>query len=178
MTRTYLLALVLLISGCSSTSSPSAQVDPAHEAFSSLLAQGQLQMETGHPEEALASFRKADQLDRFEVPNYEALVHVAEALCDLGDTAEGLAALTDFRCAIEVDAGNLPCYIGPETLAAPGELNPELTAGCAPRMCGELFLAYYTDGDEAKARKLTALRQKAADVEASCQELAGRAGPH
>lgn len=128
MTRTYLLALSLLISSCSSTSPPSAQVDPAHEAFSSLLAQGQRQMETGHPEEALASFRKADQLDRFEVPNYEALVHVAEARRRLRESVSPIIFL-DGSCGRrstgrwKIPAAP-PSFTGPEKKTAAAGMSP------------------------------------------------------
>lgn len=110
--------------------------------------------------ESLLLFQVADQLEIFEVPNYEALPAIAELHCRLGETPRGRALVKDLECILDVDAGITPCYVGGEPHDSTGERNPALSDECFDRMCSEIYLSYYdrpTPGtigriDDARAR--------------------------
>lgn len=119
---------------------------------------GEAVLSQGEYEEALKHFLRADEMAFPELPNYVALPRVAEARCRLGDRATGQAILADLRCIIDVELGVAPCYVGPETLGAPGHPNPKLTPLCFIRMCGEIFLSYYEFPSEEQVADVKALR--------------------
>lgn len=129
---------------------------------------GRASLESGRPAEALDAFLQADRMNLHEAPNYQALVGVAEAWCQLGQTELGLALIQDFRCGLAVDRGDLLCYLGPETSEGPGHPNPELTPTCYERMCSEIYLSYYEDPPEHILARLEGLSRNADRVEALC----------
>jgi hypothetical protein len=133
-----------------------------------LFDQGRTSMESGRPAEALDAFLQADRMNLHEAPNYQALVGVAEAWCQLGQAELGLALLQDFRCSLAVERGDLQCYIGPETSEGPGHPNPKLTPTCYERMCGEIYLSYYEDPSEHVLARLERLSREAGRVESVC----------
>jgi hypothetical protein len=176
---------LLLGSLCAGIPGVEAQVDPALEVLAlaqgvgvdvlewdRLVDLGRRQLETGQSAEALETLLQADSIDIHEVPNYGALALVAEARCRLGQFELGRALLRDFRCALEVDRGKLPCFLGPETRTAPGHPNPELTPTCYERMCGEIYLSYYENPTAAMLGRIDAMSRDADRVEALCADPA------
>jgi hypothetical protein len=146
-----------------------ARVRPEAEAsLERLVRRGEELMAAGLFDDALRSFEAADEVELFEVPRYEVLVDVAEARCRLGQAELGRALFRDFRCALEVDRGKLPCFLGPETSTGPGHPNPELTPTCYERMCGEIYLSYYEKPTEAMLDRIDAMSRDADRVEALC----------
>jgi len=91
---------------------PGDEVPQSWQAYGAHLETGADHLRNGEPMAALQELMAADKMDLFEVPNYQALVGIAEAKCRLGAPEAGLADLVAFLCAVEVDAGKLPCYLG------------------------------------------------------------------
>lgn len=164
----HLLISTLFATSCAASMPPGPAENRQTTEFQAHLAEGEDHLSFNRPAAALESFRKADSMDLAEVPNYEALVHIAKAECLAGATEAGLSTLADFRCAVAVDAGELSCYVGDETLGAPGAVNPQLTEGCSGRMCGEVFLDYYDQSTPEKTRHLATLRTNALEVKEIC----------
>ena len=133
------------------------------------LESGAEHLRNGHAMAALEELVAADEMDLFEAPNYEALVGIAEAKCRLGAADAGLTDLAAFLCAVEVDAGKLPCYLNEDDPAGPLKGNPELNELCRERMCGEIYLPYYESKDAARAERLESLRARGAKVREICR---------
>lgn len=151
----------------SSTGASGANSSP-HQALNRAMELGEAALARREYEEALKHFLRADAIEFPEIPNYEALPKIAEARCRQGDRATGRAILADLRCIVDVELGVAPCYVGPETLGAPGHPNPELTPLCFMRMCGEIFLSYYDSPSEEQVTDVEALRLGLDRVEAIC----------
>lgn len=139
-----------------------------HDRWNDLVLRGKSYLAADLPEDALILLQEADEIDLPEVPNYQALVAIAEARCLLGDAVVGRALIQDFRCMLAVDAGRRPCYIGPPTRSGPGHPNPDLTPTCFERMCSEIFLSYYRSPTAKLLARLEELSEEASRVETVC----------
>lgn len=155
---------------------PFPGADPRYRRYDELMVVGEALLAADRPAAALARFEEADAIDRFELQGFEPLLGIAEARCRMGDESGGRTALDDFRCALRVDAGELPCYIGEPTAGAPGEDNPELTRECRHRMCGEIFLGDYANHDSQRLAYIAELRRRAEAVADVCGSPRGTAG--
>ena len=163
--RAFALCLALVANASSGD-----EVPQSRQAYDAHLETG-ANLRNGEPMEALQELMAADKMDLFEVPNYQALVGIAEAKCRLGAPEAGLTDLAAFVCAVEVDAGKLPCYLNEDDPAGPLQGNPELNELCRERMCGEIYLPYYESTDPAKAERLEALRVRAGKVREICNAM-------
>ena len=161
--RAFALCLALVANASSGD-----EVPQSWQAYDAHLETGANHLRNGEPMAALQELVAADKMDLFEVPNYQALAGIAEAKCRLGAPEAGLTDLAAFLCAVEVDAGKLPCYLNEDDPAGPLQGNPGLNELCRERMCGEIYLPYYESTDPAKAERLEALRVRAGKVREIC----------
>lgn len=150
--------------GVVSASSPDEELDNLMD----LMDAGRRKLEEGDVAGALVAFEAADEISLFEIPNYQATIWIAEALCRLGDTEGGVSVLADFECMLDANSGNLPCFVGRETRNAPGQPNSQLTPRCFRKMCGEIYLSYYSHPSEGTLAFVEEQRIRATDVREVC----------
>jgi len=112
MSLTCELKIFAVCLALAANASSGDEVPRSWQAYDAHLDAGANHLRSGKPMAALQDLLAADKMDLFEVPNYQALVGIAEAKCRLGAPEAGLADLVAFLCAVEVDAGKLPCYLG------------------------------------------------------------------
>ena len=121
--RVVLVTSILLLAVCQSMTPE--RVDTADVQFAELMAKGRSELEAGNLESARATFSQADALILFEVPNYRALVEIAELECRADNKQKARSLLRDFHCMLNIEVGVEQCYAGTAT----GEL------GQASRNC-------------------------------------------
>lgn len=142
--------------------------DQSRASYDLVISCAEAKLESDALEESLLLFQVADQLEIFEVPNYQALPAIAELHCRLGETLRGRALVKDLECILDVDAGVTPCYLGGEPHSPPGERNPTLTDECFNRMCSEIYLSYYDEPTPETLRRIDAARARLVEVARLC----------
>lgn len=160
------ITLFVLLTSLYSPSQPrETSVDEQLEA---LLRQGKTRLAENDLVGALEVFESAEAIELHEAPNYRPTLWLAEVRCRLGDVQGGRSLLADFECMLDVDAGDLSCYVGRPTSAAPGQPNYRLTPRCFLEMCGEVLLGYYEQPSEAQLAHIGELRGEAARIRSMC----------
>lgn len=107
---------------------------------------------------AVDEFKAALSSQKYEAPNYELNVELAEALCKLGKKAEAKKIIEEFRCMAAVDLGELECD------DQEGNPNPKLSAKCYEELCPML------SGLTIEGRnKLLKRRAKIKEIEKQCK---------
>jgi hypothetical protein len=168
--RRWVVSLVLMSFGPIAGGSGAESVtSPDQAEYRRHLKEGDDALRQGDLESARLAYVAADGVELFEVPNYGARVKIAEVECRLGDVTKGLETLADFRCMVEVDGGVKPCYVGGGGDPGAGAPNPALSATCFHRMCGEIYLGYYTQVTRERRKILRALSRDADRVAGVCE---------
>ena len=136
----------------------------------SLIGEARERIEARDFDSALSLLELAAEVAVHEAPNYEPYLELAEVRCRMGDLAGGASLLEDVRCILDVDAGELPCYVGWDTPIAPGQANSELTPRCFSIMCGEAYLDYYSEPTEGQLSLIADFRKRVDHLDALCDD--------
>ena len=166
MSWNHLLAIATVMTiACSSPGGEDSRSDtPVFTGrYQELYESGERHLESGELDAARAAFESAAKEILVEVPNFEVLVKLSEAMCLQGDTPEGAAILSDFKCMLTVYSGELKCF-------AEGARNPKLSPDCFERMCSEVYLSYYERPTEKQLERVALLRKEAVRVSEICGE--------
>jgi hypothetical protein len=143
---------------------PDLETDGCPSPYNDRMRLGFAALDDGRFDAAATAFSDALSITCFEIPNYEATGPLAEALCLSGRKAEGLQVLANFRCMLDVDSGNEPCFRpGPPDRAA------GLTESCFATMCGEIYLPYYEHPSATTFSWVATARPLADQLAAACR---------
>ena len=107
---------------------------------------------------ALRSFSAAATADVAESPNYELWSDIAELYCKTDKKREGRAMLGEYKCAIEVMAGNKKCWMNSEqSLEVPRKGVSPL---CYAHVCNRAYEDLYWQGVSSKTLMAKFERQR------------------
>lgn len=107
----FTLAMILVCSDASAIECNSLQDsgDGVPAEYYIHECEGKRALSAGNGKLAEAHFRKALDVEKFEAPNYEPKVDLAEALCMQGRTDEARLQITEFQCMAGVDLSEIKC---------------------------------------------------------------------
>lgn len=99
------------------------------------------------------------------LPNYELWDDIGQAACRRSDYSFGLSLLTDYRCAVNMTAHDMPCEVGdfPDNRVPLADLSPL----CFRTMCGHLEDAHSLSigpGEDIEGIKSSLLELKRVDA--------------
>ena len=107
---------------------------------------------------AVDEFRAALSVQKYEAPNYDLNVELAEALCKFGKKAEAKKIIEEFKCMAAVDLGELECD------NQEGNRNPKLSEKCYEEMC-PMLSGLTIEGRKKLQQRLTRIEE----IEKQCK---------
>jgi hypothetical protein len=169
----YLLMICLLVASWSTSYAAAKPIfDPQAAAADSIEMRGLLELSYGNPDNAYTLFRYATTYYPDTRPaNYTPTLYMGLAKCLSGDKATAKKHFEDFRCMVQVAAGDLPCprETDPTKLRhLPESERPGLTDICAARMCLIELRRLYESPDEETKRALSSSRKLLETFEKGC----------
>ena len=174
LVKNYIYVFAIL--GVASCATISANHGPSQKNYldngedqemASIIRSGFSELEGGDYSKAIDSFRKALDMPKDELPNYELNIPLAFAMCRSGDKEGGKKTLKDASCMMDVDAGKVHCA-AEETkqqfFASGG------TEACYLTMCGEMYLPSYGADTEDQTLHFEGLQEDLRVVAHSCDD--------
>jgi hypothetical protein len=138
--------------------------------YAKALKRAQKSMAKGDFATAASRFEDALAVRCFEIPNYVLFGPLAEARCRLGNRSVGRELLRDYRCMLEVDAGERPCFVESKSQEPEQQRASGLTDRCFETMCSEIFLEYYENPTQEQLARIVRLSKSSEQVGPICDQ--------